>query len=69
MCGVYLQTGRILVLASFIPIAMVLNQTKGLLHYLEQKPYICEYTQYYVLANIPGLLFIGIYDLERRFLT
>lgn len=36
---------------------------------LQQKPFIVEYTQKYVLLNLPGILFFGFLDLERRFLT
>ena len=36
---------------------------------LQQKPYICETTQKYVMVYLPGLLFFGFIDLERRFLT
>lgn len=69
MCGVYLWSGRLIVVISFIPIFLVMYHTEYLLLKLSQNPEICSHVWIYVMANAPGIFCFGLYDLERRYLT
>jgi len=69
MCGVYLQTGRMVALSCFIPVLCLFYCMWSLLKGMKLNFAIIEMTGIYLFSNAPGLLFFGLYDLQRRFLT
>lgn len=56
-------------LAVYIPLAIFLSFTEPLLIAAGQDPGVAAYAQSYIWPLIPGMLFLGYFDLSRRFLT
>ena len=68
-CGVYLNKSRFVVLCLFLPILAILLNTESVLVALGQDKLVSAYSQQYNLVYLPGLLFKGFADCERRFLN
>ena len=69
MCKVYLKTGKLVAYLAFLPILSSFYGMWSVLFKLQQNPEIIQLTGIYLLSNSLGLLFFGLYDLQRRFLT
>lgn len=55
--------------AVFVPLVFLLYFSKQLLLKLGQDEKVATYAQMYIVPMIPGMFFIGQFDLTRRFLT
>lgn len=62
MCGVYLQTGRLVAAFAFIPISLMFYGTWTLLKIYDFNPRVCEETGRYMLSNGLAILFFGLFD-------
>ena len=62
LCGVYLNRGRFIITLCFIPIALILTKVHDILAFIGQDPEVSRYAQTYVLAYIPGLYLIGLFN-------
>ena len=69
LSGVYLNQGRFIMTCIFLPIAIVLLNTKSLLIAIGQNPEAAGYAQVYVLTYLPGLYVQCLDDLQRKFLN
>ena len=69
LCGAYLNRGRVINTAIFIPLALILCFSKPMLIFMGQDPLVAQYAQTYILVNLPGVYFMGQFDLAKRFLN
>ena len=69
LCGVYLNRGRFVLLAFFVPVSFILFQTETILVWSGQNPVVCKHAHDYVIAFLPGLILSGLNDSQRRFLN
>ena len=69
MCGVYLKTGRFVVVLASIPIALIFSGLISLLKMANFNPEISEMAEEYLVFNGLGILFFGLFDIQRRFVT
>ena len=69
MCGVYLNRARLINTIIFVPLVIILCLVSPLLGALGKSPELIEYSQTYISVNLPGVFFLGLFDLERRFLN
>ena len=69
LCGVYLNRARVINTVIFVPLLIILLFTKPILMALGQDEEVIEYAKQYVLVNLPGVYFLGMFDLTKRFLN
>ena len=69
MCGVYLQTGRLVALIAFIPVCLMFYGSYRILQKNNIDKNVCHNTGLYLMSNVFGILFFGLFDVQRRFLT
>ena len=69
MCGVYHNRGRIISTIVFVPLAFLLLHTEGLFTAFGFDPLAAAYSQIYINRYIPGLYFLSMWDLNRKFLA
>jgi len=68
-CGVYLNRGRLVLTISFIPMIFILHYSDRVLIGLGQDPLVAYYSRIYIVTLIPGMFFMGHFDLNKRFLN
>ena len=59
LCGVYLNRGRFIICAVFVPLIFLLAYSKPILLKLGQDEQVAEYAQMYITPMIPGMFFFG----------
>ena len=69
LCGAYLNRGRVINTAIFVPLALILCFSKPMLIAMGQDPMVAQYAQTYIVVNLPGVYFMGQFDLAKRFLN
>lgn len=69
MCGILLQRGRLLILATLLPILILFFQMKEILILLKQDSVVAGYAEQYLLAAFTKLAFFGFFDCQRRWLN
>eukprot|EP00347_Sterkiella_histriomuscorum_P017802 403347935 len=67
-CGVYLNRGRVVVIAAFIPMIMMILMCERVLLFIGQSPQAASYAGIYVKALIPGMFFHAQFDATRQYL-
>ena len=68
LCGAYLQRGRLLNTVIYVPILIIFALSGPLLRSLGQDAAVSSLAANYILAYAPGVYFLALYDLQRRFL-
>jgi len=68
LCGVYLNRGRIVLIAVTIPLAIIFWFSESIFLMLKQDPEVARYAGKYVHVQMISLFFIGQFDLTKRFL-
>ena len=63
-CGIYLKRGRIAVMLLSVPVAVILLLSKSVLSMCGQNEVIVELSQTYIYAVMPGVLLLGLNDLQ-----
>ena len=69
LCGVYLNRARVINTTIFIPLASILLFTREVLMFLGQEESVVEHAHTYIIANLPSVYMLGIYDMTKRFLN
>lgn len=69
MCGVYLNRARIALTVLFLPMTLLLLQTESVFSLLGFDPLAAHYSFLYIVHLLPGLLCLGLLDINRRFLV
>ena len=69
LCGVYFNRARVINTVIFVPLLIILLFTKPILSALVQDDEVSEYARQYVFVNLPGVYFLGMFDLTKRFLN
>lgn len=62
LCGIYLNRGRFVILAMFIPSVAILMQTEKIFVMTGQDPEVSRLAGEYVIAYLPGLIMLGMID-------
>ena len=68
LCGVYLYRGRWIVTLVFIPVFFIFLASGPILKSFGQNEVVAEEASKYLLAFAPGVYFMALFDLQRRFL-
>jgi len=69
LCSVYLNRGRVILIAAYVPILIILLQAERILISLGQDHLVADYTLQYIKAYLPGMMLMGLIDGQRRFLN
>ena len=69
LCGLYLNTGRVVITCAFIIQVAFGFFTEDLLLFCHQDPVVSKLSQKYILYLMPGLFFYSQSDLLRKFLN
>jgi Na+-driven multidrug efflux pump len=59
LCGVYLNRGRMILLAFSIPLAVLMSLTRQILTGIGQDPLVSHYAHLYVVYQLPGNFLMG----------
>ena len=69
LCGIYLNRGRAIQMTFFIPLCLVfVLVSKELVKVITDDEAIVEYTVYFMINMLPAYLFIGLADLQKKWL-
>lgn len=68
LCGVYLQRGRLIAISIYGPIVIILLFSRKFLNLFNQDGEVSEMAYLYIISYMPGLLLLGLNDLQRKFL-
>ena len=69
LAGIYFNRGRLIMCVVYIPLGIFLSQAEKILIAIGQDATVAAYAQLYIWPMIPGMIFLGFFDLSRRFLT
>lgn len=69
LCGVYLNRARIALTLMFIPLAILLLNTERVFLLLGFDPLSSMHSQVFINAYLPAMYFMGLSDVNRRFLV
>ena len=67
-CGEYLNRGRLVITALFIPMALALSFSEQILILLGQNHQVSFYAHEYVIMTVLGIYFQAMFDLKKKFL-
>jgi len=67
-CGIYLNRAILVMTMSFSLLLLLILNSKEALMKLGQSPKVCQYTQNFLITQIPALYLYGYCDLYRKFL-
>jgi Na+-driven multidrug efflux pump len=68
-CGVILNRGRLVALAAFIPIALILCKCGDFLEAIGMNPIASQHASLYTQYLIPAMLFHSQFDATRQYLN
>ena len=68
LCGIYLNRGGWVVTILFIPIFCIFLVSGTILKAFGQNEIVANEAQKYIFAYAPGVYFMALFDLQRRFL-
>ena len=69
LCGVYLNRARLINTFLFVPLVAILLFTEPVLMALGQEKEVVKHAYKYVLVNLLSVYFLGMFDLNKRFLN
>ena len=69
LCIGYLQRGKIVMTICFIPISLLILNSKQILLLIGQDPQVAAYAHTYNIYYLPAVYLYGLVDAERRFLN
>lgn len=68
-CGIYLQRGRIVAAALFVPMLILFIFSDKMLLALKMDAKVVPHAWYYIMGMAPSVFLIGQHDIQRKFLT
>ena len=68
-CGVYLNRSRIIMTCLFVPISIFILQTETVFNWMGFDPSASHHSQDYLVAILPGIYFLALFDSNRKFLN
>lgn len=68
LCGVYLNRARIALTILFIPLSIILLNTESIFHLLGFDAESSHYSQQFINYYLPAMYFMGLVEINRKFL-
>ena len=69
MCPILLWRGRVLILASLLPIGLLFYSSEAILLFFKQDPHVSHYAKVYLMVAFPKVAVFGLFDCQRKWLN